>query len=192
MTAFTPYAVDEVMSVNFSVLTSEEKRRGRWGLLNRGNLEYALDLPDMTISGVSMYGDLYSKVAALMHNITVSHPFVEGNKRTGFTLADTIMIMNGYVIVARKTERCQISLAIDEGHMSVEDVALWLKDNSLQATQIVPSTYLDETERFNSQSNRKYVKKTMLKKRLIIYKRSSRASRHRKEIKEGMPYIYRY
>ena len=180
------------MRMNFNVLTSKEKREGKWGIFNLGNLEFALVSPDIGFRGVNQYDDLYSKVAVLMYHITKSHAFIEGNKRTGFTLADSIMILNGRVIVARKTDRYQMSLDIDCGRMDVNDIAAWLKDNSLETALIVPSMCLAEGIRLITRSGRTYKKKAMGKKRLVIYKQSSRAHYKKRIIKDGAPYIYRY
>ncbi len=68
---------------------------GRHGLLDEGRLEAALELPKSGFGGKERYPTLAAKAAAYLVGVAKGHPFVDGNKRTAFALADTFLRLNG-------------------------------------------------------------------------------------------------
>lgn len=59
---------------------------GAMGIRDEGLLQSAIQRPFQTFSGEELYPTLIEKAAALGESLTINHPFVDGNKRTG-TLA---------------------------------------------------------------------------------------------------------
>ncbi len=51
--------------------------------------------PAMTAFGVDPYPTLFEKAAALLHSLTTSHPFTDGNKRVAFAATDIFLKLNG-------------------------------------------------------------------------------------------------
>lgn len=45
--------------------------------------------------GVDPYPTVLEKAAALLHSLTTSHPFTDGNKRVAFAAADVFLKLNG-------------------------------------------------------------------------------------------------
>jgi death-on-curing protein len=59
---------------------------GSDGLRDESALLSAIQRPFQTFDGKDLYRDAYSKAAAAIESILINHPFVDGNKRTGFAL----------------------------------------------------------------------------------------------------------
>lgn len=82
--------VAEVIATDRTLI---EEFGGTPGLRDRAALESAVFRPQ---SGY--YADLLDEVAALMESLANNHPFVDGNKRIAFVMADVMLRMNGYFI----------------------------------------------------------------------------------------------
>ncbi len=100
---------------------------GGTGLGDRGALESALARPAMTFGGEDLYQDLASKAAALMHSLALNHPFVDGNKRVAAHAALVFADLNGHELTATPEELVTITLAVAEGKVAVEALAIWFR-----------------------------------------------------------------
>lgn len=54
-------------------------------------LDSALHRPFQTFGGEDLYPSVYEKAAAVIQSILINHPFVDGNKRTGFVLGVSLL-----------------------------------------------------------------------------------------------------
>jgi death-on-curing protein len=68
-----------------------EQSGGAWGILDLGLIESALRQPRMIFGKEELYPSLAEKASVLGFIIIQSHPFIDGNKRTGH--ADTVRSM---------------------------------------------------------------------------------------------------
>ena len=98
----------------------------------QGLLESAVYRPQVSFGGKDLYPDLFSKAAALGHSIIKNHPFVDGNKRTGFESMRLLLRLNGYDIQASLNAKFDFVLAIAEGDLKEQAIADWLKHHSRQ------------------------------------------------------------
>ena len=114
-----------------SVLVMHEEQLaehgGAGGIRDLGLLDSALVRPRNAWS----YGqsDLVALGALYTAGIMRNHPFVDGNKRTGFLAAYAFLYVNGVEIVADEAEvivQC-LSLAADE--IDDTEFAAWLREN---------------------------------------------------------------
>ncbi len=62
---------------------------------DHGLVASAAARPAMTTFGVDPYPTLLEKAAALLHSLTTSHPFMDGNKRVAFVTTDVFLKLNG-------------------------------------------------------------------------------------------------
>ena len=70
------------------------------------------------------------KAAAILESIVKNHPFVDGNKRTGYVLA-RLMLMNGDVdIVSEPEEKYQFAIGISTGKLDFDQIKAWLQANT--------------------------------------------------------------
>ena len=100
---------------------------GAAGLRDKGALESALARPAMTFDGEDLYDDLAGKAAALMHSLALNHPFVDGNKRVAAQAAIVFVDLNGQVFIATPGELLEMTLAVAEGKVAVEALAIWFR-----------------------------------------------------------------
>jgi len=100
---------------------------GASGVRDRRALESAVARPAMTFGGEDLYGDIAAKSAALMHSLVLNHPFVDGNKRVGIAAAEFFLERNGSALAASDEELEHLTLAVAEGKVAVEALAIWFR-----------------------------------------------------------------
>lgn len=103
---------------------------GEHGIRDLGLLLSAVARPEGTFDGEELYPDLYHKAAALMESLINSHPFVDGNKRSGIASAAMFLRLKGYQLTASNEELESFVLSIARGEVSVEAIAEWLNLNT--------------------------------------------------------------
>jgi death-on-curing protein len=70
--------------------------------------------------------------AAYTAGIVKNHPFLDGNKRTGFMMGAGFLERNGFEFFATEAEAALRTLALAAGEMSEAAYAEWMKTNSKQ------------------------------------------------------------
>jgi len=99
---------------------------GSGGIRDLAGLESALTRPFQTFDSVELYPSLLAKAAALIESILVNHPFVDGNKRTGYVLMRAFLISNQMDIQASQEEKYSFVINIASGRSSFEEILDWL------------------------------------------------------------------
>ena len=74
---------------------------GSDGLRDHSLLESAISAPQATFGGESLYEDMVEIAAAYLFYLCRNHPFIDGNKRTGFMVAIVFLSINGFKIVTQ-------------------------------------------------------------------------------------------
>ena len=97
---------------------------------DQGLLESAVFRPQATFGGQDLYPDLFIKAAAMGFSIIRNHPFVDGNKRTGFEAIRLMLRLNGQDIRASENEKFDFVIQIAEGKLTEQYMANWLKEHS--------------------------------------------------------------
>jgi death-on-curing protein len=62
-----------------------------------------------------------------MHSLVLNHPFVDGNKRIGVAAAEAFFIVNGFQLVESDEELEVLTLAVAEGKVEPEALAIWFR-----------------------------------------------------------------
>ena len=101
------------------------------GVRDEGLLESALARPQQ----LHHYGSptIAEMAAAYAAGIVKNHPFLDGNKRTGFMMGAGFLERNGYEFLASEADVVIRTLALAAGEMSEAAYADWLKVNSKKA-----------------------------------------------------------
>ena len=101
---------------------------GLAGVRSEGLLDSALGKPLNRFA----YGKpgLFDLAASYAFGIVKNHPFIDGNKRTGFIVAVVFLELNGYKFQASEVDATLQTLALAAGDMSEAAFAAWLKANS--------------------------------------------------------------
>jgi death-on-curing protein len=101
---------------------------GTTGLRDAGLLESALARPRQLLA----YGKpaMPELAAAYVAGIVRNHPFVDGNKRTGFMLGAGFLERNGWEFMADEADAVIQTLALAANAITQEPYASWLGSNS--------------------------------------------------------------
>jgi len=101
---------------------------GASGVRNEGLLESALARPQQQFAYASP--DIVDMATAYAAGIVQNHPFVDGNKRTGFVVGVLFLEMNGFEFTASEAEAAQVVLELAAGTIDETGFALFLRDHS--------------------------------------------------------------
>jgi death-on-curing protein len=104
-----------------------EKFGGGKGIRDLGLLESALVRPFNTFEGQELYPEPVDKAAAVLESVVMNHPFVDGNKRTGYVLARLLLMNNGWDIEASQNAKYDFVVAVATGEMRFDEIRSWLK-----------------------------------------------------------------
>ena len=97
-------------------------------IINRGQLEFALEKPKMEIFGHEHYKELYQKSAVLMEVLTKSHALSDGNKRCAMMVAEFMIRVNdAELVLPLKAIRLSVDTAMDEHDVLTEEIEQWFK-----------------------------------------------------------------
>lgn len=104
---------------------------GGEGLRDDNLLESALAKPLQLFA----YGKptVFDLAASYVFGVVKNHPFIDGNKRTGFMLGAGFLERNGYKFHAGEADAAVRTLALAAGEMTQAAYAEWLKVNSKRA-----------------------------------------------------------
>jgi len=105
---------------------------GSLGIRDSGLLSSALARPKHKAN----YGDpsVFDLAAAYAYGIIRNHPFVDGNKRTGFLVAYVFLHINGWELRSIEVEAVNAVLDLAAGEMDEPFFSEWLKNKSVIRT----------------------------------------------------------
>lgn len=86
-----------------------------------GLLSSALHRPQSQMFGVEAYTDLFEKAAALLQSLAITHPLVDGNKRTAWMCAVVFLDLNG-IDMAEVDQGRAFDLMVDVTAGKADDV----------------------------------------------------------------------
>lgn len=106
---------------------------GAAGMRDLGLLESALARPRQ----LRAYGekpDIVQMAAAYTAGIVGDHPFVDGNKRTGFVVGVLFLELNGYHFIASEEDAAQAVLSLASREMDEATFTAWMRANAKKQT----------------------------------------------------------
>lgn len=101
---------------------------GSSGVRDFQALESALSRPFQTFDDVELYPSVIEKAASLFESLLANHPFVDGNKRTGYVLMRLFLKKNGMDIIADEETKYQFVIDVASGVKRYDDILIWLED----------------------------------------------------------------
>ncbi len=101
---------------------------GADGVRDEGLLESALARPS-NIYRYDRHAEITQLAAAYAGGIIQNHPFVDGNKRTGFMAAYMFLDLNGSTLVADEVSATAMTLSLAASEIEETDYSRWLADN---------------------------------------------------------------
>lgn len=110
-----------------------EQFGGSNGVRDQSLLESAINRPYQTFSGQELYPSVIDKAAAILESIVKNHPFVDGNKRTGYVLARLILMSDGMDFKASQEEKYKFVIDVSTSKLDFEEINFWILQNSLKS-----------------------------------------------------------
>jgi death on curing protein len=103
---------------------------GAEGVRDAGLLASALARPQ----NLAVYEkpSAFELAAAYAAGIIQNHPFVDGNKRTGFLAAYIFLALNGWELDAPEADAAAVVLDLAAGKISENQFSGWLKESSVK------------------------------------------------------------
>ncbi len=120
-------SLQEVNAIHQLVI---ERFGGSQGVRDKDALLSAIGRPFQTFDGKELYENAIQKAAALVESILINHPFVDGNKRTGYVLLQMFLINQGVQITASQQTKYDFIIEIASGKMKHEEIVQWLNINT--------------------------------------------------------------
>ena len=77
--------------------------------------------------------DIVDLAAVYTAGIVRNHPFVDGNKRTGFVVGILFLELNGYHFIAREEEAAQAVLELAAGSLNEMGYSAFLRANVIKS-----------------------------------------------------------
>ncbi len=117
---------EEVLIIHTRVI---KEFGGADGIRDRGLVDAAISRPFQTFDGQELYPSAIEKAAAVIESVLNNHPFVDGNKRTGYVLLRLILLNNNLDITATQAEKYDFVIRIANGTDKFEQIKSWLEKN---------------------------------------------------------------
>ena len=99
---------------------------GSHGVRDLAALDSALARPFQTFDNKELHPTTVDKAASLIESILINHPFIDGNKRTGYVLMRILLINDGIDIKASQQEKYDFVIDIASGKSKLEEIIDWL------------------------------------------------------------------
>jgi len=105
---------------------------GSFGIRDQRALESALARPQHK-HAYKEDADLADLAAAYGFGIVRSHPFVDGNKRTGFAVTQVFLGLNGYDLETSDDDAADTFVHLADGKLSERKFAEWIRKHMRRA-----------------------------------------------------------
>ena len=102
---------------------------GSNGIRDYNLLVSAINRPFTGTGDTEFYPTIHEKAAALIESIVKNHPFVDGNKRTGYVMMRLFLLNNGFNIQASQDEKYTFVIRIASGSLSIEHITSWILEH---------------------------------------------------------------
>jgi death on curing protein len=101
---------------------------GSHGVRDESSLNSAINRPFATFDQQELYPEPVDKAAAILESIVTNHPFIDGNKRTGYVLARLLLLKSGLDIKATQEEKYEMVIAASKGEWKYEKIRDWIAE----------------------------------------------------------------
>ena len=116
-------AIDRVVAIHQRQIA---EHGGGDGVRDIGLLESALARAQNILAYVPD-ADIARLAAAYAFGIVKNHPFVDGNRRTGYVVMETFLIKNGFELRATPADKYLTFIRLAEGSLTEDEFAEWLR-----------------------------------------------------------------
>ncbi len=120
------WVLNEVVQAVHSLLLTQHG--GGAGVRDEGLLDSALTRPKQKFQ-YEPKSSIFDLAASYSFGIAKNHPFVDGNKRTAFTIGTLFLEINGYVLNAPEPIAAIAFENLAAGFFTEEDLSSWFKEH---------------------------------------------------------------
>ena len=103
---------------------------GIHGVRDRSALDSALQRPFQTFNQTDLYKTVLEKASALVESILINQPFIDGNKRIGYTILRLYLMKNDYDISGSQQMKYEFIIDIASGKLKYDQILTWLTMNT--------------------------------------------------------------
>lgn len=115
--------VQEVLDIHNLVLA---RSGGMEGVRNAQAIEYCI--ADLYVFDKEVYPHLHDKASNLMFNLSRSHVFTDGNKRTAHACTEIYLMKNGYELIEKDSIQENIINEVAQGNIEKDELSEWIKN----------------------------------------------------------------
>ena len=105
---------------------------GSPGIRDEGALQSAIGRPNQTFDGEELYKTTVEKAAALIESLVKNHPFIDGNKRTGYVSMRILLRKNQKDVRATEEEKYAFVINIANGISEYEEIKQWIEEKLIE------------------------------------------------------------
>ncbi|WP_296619045.1 type II toxin-antitoxin system death-on-curing family toxin [Marivirga sp.] len=103
---------------------------GSTGIRDLNLLDLAINRSIQTFGGKELYANPTEKSASILESIVKNHPFIDGNKRTGYVLARLYLMEENMDLNATEDEKYNFIISISEGKLNFDEILKWIESKS--------------------------------------------------------------
>lgn len=102
---------------------------GSYGVRDENALKSALERPFSGFGETAFYPSAEEKAGAIIESIVNNHPFIDGNKRTGYVLMRMVLMNFGKDIRATQDEKYEFVIGVASGQLFFLEIVSWIKQH---------------------------------------------------------------
>ena len=119
--------IEQILLIHSMIV---DETGGSHGVRDHAGILSVVALPQQRAFGAELYPNIFQKAAVYARGIIMTHPFIDGNKRTGMTTASVFLEDNGYIIIAHEGEIERFAVSVVVRKLVLENIARWFKKHS--------------------------------------------------------------
>jgi len=100
---------------------------GSNGMRDENALRAALERPFSGFGQTEFYPNPEEKASAILESVVKNHPFIDGNKRTGYVFMRLVLMNFGKDIQATQDEKYEFIIGIASGKLDFQEIVIWIK-----------------------------------------------------------------
>jgi len=117
-------SLEQVLNVHEQLI---QKYGGSSGVRDITLLESAINRPYASYANQLLYPNIISQSAALLESLIGNHPFIDGNKRTGYVIFRSFLREHGYDISLHMEEKYEFVINIASGSLKGRELIAFIE-----------------------------------------------------------------
>jgi death-on-curing protein len=96
------------------------------GVRDQNLLQSAIERPFSGFGETAFYATPEAKAGAILESLIKNHPFIDGNKRTGYVLMRLILMQFGKDLTATQDEKYSFIMQVASEQVDFEQIVAWI------------------------------------------------------------------